>query len=608
MSTRLYAAAAAALLVNAVLVVAGGGAADAGTTAGAHPACATDATWQCRAIVLGGPTTSGSGASTKSIRPHAVPTGAGWGASQLKSTYNPAGLAPSGTPTIAIVDAFDYANAAADLAKYRSANGLPACTVASGCLSIVNQNLKTSPLPPAPTAKDDWTSESALDLDMASAVCPRCHLRLVEATNDTGNGLFTGAVAAGKVDHYVSMSWGGADDSSIPRSEFANPSTLFTAASGDDGYDGTSEPTGDAPSTMTDVVAVGGVQITNPGDTPASWSDSFGKSGSSCSTLTPTPPAQSGLDTGCQYKASSDVSAVADTGTAQSGGLAIYDTSNGNTGWEAMAGTSAAAPIVAALYAIVGNHTDPSTPYDASGDTKLMTDVTTGGDNGTCGAPLCTPGTGWDGPTGIGTPVTPEALGLPLGSMGLAASRLQATYRKATSVSTAITLVDDKGTRQTLKTSTATVTGLPTGLHAAVSGGDLKITGTPTQTPSSGRATVDLTGTTPAGRSASGTVTLPWTIGKATFVATKKVAISGTVAHGKTVRAVMPALHTNTATGALVTPSWKVTWRLAGKVVHTGTTYRLPASAKGRKLQARAQASKTYYATKTFSSATSKVQ
>ena len=28
----------------------------------------------------------------------------------------------------------------------------------------------------------------------------------------------------------------------------------------------------------------------------------------------------------------------------------------------------------------------------------------TTGKNGTCGAPLCTAGTGWDGPTGLGTP------------------------------------------------------------------------------------------------------------------------------------------------------------------------------------------------------------
>src|SRR5437868_4008026 len=78
--------------------------------------------------------------------------------------------------TIAIVDAFGYPNAESDLASYRSQFGLPACTVASGCLKIVNQSGATSPLPPKPPAGDDWTLESALDLDMASAACPTCKL------------------------------------------------------------------------------------------------------------------------------------------------------------------------------------------------------------------------------------------------------------------------------------------------------------------------------------------------------------------------------------------------------------------------------------------------
>src|SRR5262249_27227167 len=69
--------------------------------------------------------------------------------------------------TIAIVDAFGYKNAESDLATYRSQFGLPPCTIANGCLKIVNQTGQTSPLPPEPSANDDWTVETALDLDMA---------------------------------------------------------------------------------------------------------------------------------------------------------------------------------------------------------------------------------------------------------------------------------------------------------------------------------------------------------------------------------------------------------------------------------------------------------
>src|SRR6516164_9513627 len=45
------------------------------------------------------------------------------------------------------VDAVGYSNAESDLAAYRSRYTLPPCTVASGCLTIVNQMGQPSPLP-----------------------------------------------------------------------------------------------------------------------------------------------------------------------------------------------------------------------------------------------------------------------------------------------------------------------------------------------------------------------------------------------------------------------------------------------------------------------------
>ena len=53
----------------------------------------------------------------------------------------------------------------------------------------VNQNGATSPLPATAPASDDWTLEESLDLDMVSAICPLCNIVLVEATNDSGDGL-----------------------------------------------------------------------------------------------------------------------------------------------------------------------------------------------------------------------------------------------------------------------------------------------------------------------------------------------------------------------------------------------------------------------------------
>src|SRR5947207_143762 len=64
---------------------------------------------------------------------------AGLGAQDLQNAYkvNP-NLAT--TSTIALVEAYNDATLEADLATYRQTYGLPPCTVANGCLKIVNQS------------------------------------------------------------------------------------------------------------------------------------------------------------------------------------------------------------------------------------------------------------------------------------------------------------------------------------------------------------------------------------------------------------------------------------------------------------------------------------
>src|SRR5439155_24927300 len=107
----------------------------------------------------------------------------GWGPADLQSAYN---INPTitTTPTIAIIDAFGYPTLEQDLATYRSTYGLPACTIASGCLRIVNQLGQATPLPPAPPAHNDLTVETALDIDMASAACPMCKIVVIQAQDD----------------------------------------------------------------------------------------------------------------------------------------------------------------------------------------------------------------------------------------------------------------------------------------------------------------------------------------------------------------------------------------------------------------------------------------
>jgi len=334
------------------------------------------------------------------IKPFATPSGLG--PADLTSAYKLSTTITS-TATIAIVDAFNYPNAESDLATYRSQFGLPPCTKANGCLTIVNQNGATSPLPGNAPSGDDWTVEAALDLDMASAACPTCKILLVLAQDDQSNGLFVAqnaaAAKAGVVT--ISDSWGGPSDGT----DLTEDSQFFThaagvatfVASGDNGNTGS---TPDYPSTSIKVTGVGGTSLTKSTNARGWTEGAWNGAGSSCSTLETIPSFQSGLSTGCTHRAAADVSAVADPNT----GLAVFNAGSG--GWIVVGGTSAASPFVAGVVARYSNSTNNlagSLPSYAYSHASQFFDVTTG-KNGTCAGKLCNSGAGWDGPTGIGTP------------------------------------------------------------------------------------------------------------------------------------------------------------------------------------------------------------
>jgi hypothetical protein len=133
----------------------------------------------------------------------------GFGPADLQAAYAiPTTL--QDMPTIAVIDAFGYTALESDLATYRANYGLPACTTANGCLTIVNATGQTSPLPGPPPTGDDWTLETALDVDMISAACPSCRILVVQATDDMGETLYTGQNTAAQMGATViSNSWGG---------------------------------------------------------------------------------------------------------------------------------------------------------------------------------------------------------------------------------------------------------------------------------------------------------------------------------------------------------------------------------------------------------------
>jgi subtilase family serine protease len=331
--------------------------------------------------------------------PDSIPAGYGYGPSQLQSAYKLTSASSSrgAGQTIAIVDAYDDPTAASDLAAYRKAAGLPAAS-----FSKVNQNGQASPLPAQPPSGDDWTLEESLDLDMASAICPNCKIVLVEADDDQGNGLYTAENTAARLAGYISNSWGGSDSSSdagLDASYFNHPGKVITASGGDSGYGVI------YPATSRYVVSVGGTSLSTAsnsrGWSEKVWGSSAGGegTGSGCSGYETKPTWQK--DTGCAKRTDNDVAADADPAT----GVAVYDTSEGDGGWNEVGGTSASAPMIAAVFALAGS--PGSTPaQDIYQHTGNLFDVTTGAD-GSCPSAksyLCQARKGYDGPTGWGTP------------------------------------------------------------------------------------------------------------------------------------------------------------------------------------------------------------
>src|SRR4051812_20408843 len=121
------------------------------------------------------------------------PAPAGFSPSQLRSAYK---ITSSGSAStvIAVISAYDYATAEADLATYRSQFGLPACRSSTGCFRKVNQTGGTT----FPGPNQSWNQEAALDLEMVSAMCPYCKLVLVEATEATFEDLAAAVNQAAK--------------------------------------------------------------------------------------------------------------------------------------------------------------------------------------------------------------------------------------------------------------------------------------------------------------------------------------------------------------------------------------------------------------------------
>ena len=350
----------------------------------------------------------------------------------LQSAYNiPSTL---GSPqTIALVDAYGYPDAEADLAKYRARYGLPPCTKKNGCFKKVNQTGEEADYPPEELG---WDVEAALDEDMASAACAQCHILLVEGSGELpaelGESVNT-AVKLGATEISNSYAYPeqikeycGKKGCSQYDPDYEHPGVLITVASGDSGYEDAYDELGfstaNFPASSPDVVAVGGTALFKEEEVPRKWFEEVWNepylgagTGSACSKFEPKPAWQT--DAGCAERTDNDVAAVA---------AAVTPVSVRIDGiWELVAGTSVASPLVAGIESHASAHErslgarafyeDPGSlfdvmqgfdwdPFDRSGTSECAPNEY-----------LCNAGVGYDGPTGLGTPdgVPVETVALP---------------------------------------------------------------------------------------------------------------------------------------------------------------------------------------------------
>lgn len=348
------------------------------------------------------------------IRPHSWIRGSGPGGNERpQASTGPGFLFPSDittaygiTPsmgggsgvTIAIVDAYDAPNIAADLAVFSKQFSLPAC--GSGCFSKVSET-GTSTLP---AANSGWEVETSLDVEWVHAIAPNAHILLVEAKSDNTNDLLTAVNYAKAHASVVSMSWGGNESRGEAGSDgaFLQSGVTFLASSGDTG--GLVE----WPSSSPYVIAVGGTNLgVSKGHLASPIAETaWSGSGGGCSLYEAKIAAQSGfVPSSCKTRAVPDVSM--DGGSP----VSVYVSDQG--GWFGVYGTSLSVQLYAGLIGTVNGMRGPHTLVSALSDLYAAAagastsslylsdfrDVT----SGTAGH--FSAGAGWDFTTGLGSPL-----------------------------------------------------------------------------------------------------------------------------------------------------------------------------------------------------------
>ncbi|MDD4916086.1 MAG: S53 family peptidase [Methylococcales bacterium] len=294
-----------------------------------------------------------------------------------------------GGKAMALVEAYDYPNAARDLQTFSNQFGLP-----SANLKVVYANGRRPHADPF-----GWEMEAALDLQWAHAMAPEAQLFLVEAPSASLADLLYAVNVAGKL---VSAAGGGEVSMSWGMSEFAGETSydnyfnasgvVYFASSGDSA--GTSWPC-----VSKNVVCVGGttLRVNSAGnfEQEVPWVDG----GGGYSTIVGKPAYQT---VSGNYRGVPDIALSADPNT----GAWIYYTPSDfqEAGWWVVGGTSWSSPMAAAITNSAGkfnasSEAELSMLYSSSASTYLN-DISIGW----CGLNVgVTATSSWDQCTGLGS-------------------------------------------------------------------------------------------------------------------------------------------------------------------------------------------------------------
>lgn len=331
--------------------------------------------------------------------------------------------------TVYIVNAYHDPNIAAELAAFASRFGLPGCDAASidpsaslplasastdGCtFSVVYATSGGGMTASAPAYNSGWATEIALDVQWVHATAPMARIVLIEAP-DSGIASITGAVALANAmgPGVVSLSLGANEGSWVSSvdSVFYSSGMSYVAATGDNGA------AVEWPSVSPGVLAVGGTTLTFKG-TGARSETVWAGTGGGVSKFMARPSYQTKAVPGLGTPARRSVADVSFNANPASGQYVAVMSQNGSsTSWVSAGGTSLATPQWAALLAVTNALRVQSSlgmigaPHSAlyasvASVAKLYAadflDIKSGKD-GSCSP--CVAKTGYDNPSGLGTP------------------------------------------------------------------------------------------------------------------------------------------------------------------------------------------------------------